>query len=420
MYKRLITPQIKDAMEFMPVVYLDGARQVGKTTLLKSIMEETESEVEKPYPSRWTYYDLDNHVTYEHVERDIRGAILNHPEGGIVIDEVQRIPMLILPIKEDADRRKKPGRFLLSGSADPDTVPGIPDSLAGRRISVRVSTLSESEIHGTEPSFLSNLLEGKPPESDQTRIRDYLLDRVYVGCYPNALAVGDDARRKRMHRNYVSSLVRRDIKGVSGARNIREMHKLAKACMLSTANIVNFDKLGKIAKLHPNTVKSYLAYFEMWYLVELLESWHVNELKRIIKSPKLHVMDTGLACSQLRLGRDALAEDQDRFGRLVETFVYCELRKQATYLADDDLSFYHFRDVHGHEVDIVIENEMRECFAIEVKSGASLDGRDFKNMHRFKEAAGDRFKLGVILYDGDLTMRFGEGMYSAPLASLWA
>ena len=346
--------------------------------------------------------------------------VRDFPGEGKAFDEIQRAPDLVLAIKRAVDTGRRPGMFLLAGSANPDLVPGIPDSLAGRKVTLKVCPLSESELAGAEPTFLSNLMAGRAPESGQTRIREHLLDRVSLGCFPGALAMRDEAERVNLHRDYVRNLVARDVRETAGVRRLKELRSLATAAIASTARVVSFDALARAAGLSPPTARNYVAHLELWYLLELLPAWHSSELKRLAKRPKLHVVDTGLACSVLRASRDALSSDHGLFGRLVETFVHNELRKQATFLEDDDAHFSHFRDNRGHEVDIVVENARRECFAVEVKSGATVGRRDFRNMRRFKEAAGDRFRMGVVLYDGDHTLPFGKGMYAAPLASLWA
>ena len=420
MYKRLIIPEIRESMEFMRVVSLEGPRRSGKSTIVKSIMQGKSPAKYKRSHGPWAHYDLDDADDLGLVKHDTRGLFFRHPEGCVVIEEVQGYLILMLAVKEDADRHDVPGRSMVTVSANYNWLPKIPDTLAGRVATVRVSTLSESEILGTEPSFLANMMAGRPPEDRLTRGGDRLLDRVVAGCFPEALALKDEARRTAWHRKYVAGLVREDIKSAHGVRRVSALEKLAETCMASTAEIVNVTKLAHVHGLNERTVGKVLYQLETWFLVEQVRAWHYHKAKNLSRKPKLHVSDTGLACSVLGLGKKRLARDYLRYGKLVESFVFGELRKQLTFLEDDDFQFSHFQDKYGHKVDIIIERFQGECYAVDVKSGTSLDDRDFRNMRRFKEAAGDRFKMGVILYNGDHTMRFGEGMYAAPLASLWA
>ena len=419
MYRRLVAGKINRALGFMPVAFLEGPRQAGKTTLLRAFCGGDEALGVARDGREWSYHNLDDDETRDQAVAEPAALVRYGGGDGMAIDEIQRAPGLILAIKRAVDTGDGPGKFLLAGSANPDLVPGIPDSLAGRKVTVKVSTLSESELAGTEPTFLAGLLEGRAPGTGQTRIREHLLERVSSGCFPRALAAGDGGDRAAWHEDYVRSLVQRDVRETSSVQRLKELQDLARASVLSTAQVVSYDALARAVKLSPQTVKSYLAHLELWYLLELLPAWHASGLKRLARRPKLHVVDTGLACALMGVAKPALAGDRGLFGRLVETFVYNELRKQATFLGGGSLRFSHFRDNDMHEVDIIVENGMMECFAVEVKSGTKVDKRDFRNMKRFREAAGDRFRMGVILFDGERTLPFGEDMYAAPLASLW-
>ena len=162
-----------------------------------------------------------------------------------------------------------------------------------------------------------------------------------------------------------------------------------------------------------------MALLEQLFLVEQLPAWHSNEYKRLVKTPKLHSVDTGLMCAVRGLNRDRLLKQPGDFGLLLESFVYNELRKQAVWV-DEPLSFYHYRDKDKVEVDVIIENAMGDCFAIEVKAAATLSSKDFTGLKRFQSVAGDRFKIGILLYDGDHTTAFGDNLYAVPLGALWA
>jgi predicted AAA+ superfamily ATPase len=197
------------------------------------------------------------------------------------------------------------------------------------------------------------------------------------------------------------------------------MGKLLKLTAFYAGKLVNLSELGSKLGLDRLTIKKYMALLEQLFLVEQLQAWHSNEYKRLVKTPKLHSVDTGLMCAVRGLNRDRLLKQPEDFGLVLETFVYNELRKQAVWI-DEPLSFYHYRDKDKVEVDVIIENAMGECVAVEVKAAASLSVRDFTGLKRFQSVAGDRFKIGILLYDGDHTTAFGDNLYAVPLGALWS
>ena len=415
MYPRYTMQDIKTALADTPVVFLMGARQTGKTTLTKALITDAGQ-------GGWTYLTLDDPAQFEIARADPAGFIRNLPPTRIALDEVQRLPVLFPVIKQAVDERRTPGRFLLTGSAHALLLPRLSDYLLGRMEAVHLMPLSECEIAGRRPGFLEKLLRREAPRTRQARIKGHLLQRLVTGCFPEPLQRRSEARRRAWYRQYLNALVQRDLRDLSQIDHPARMKDLLRLAALHSGRLVNLSEWSGKLGLSRETVKRYMALLEQLFLLELLPAWHSNESKRLVKTPKLHALDTGMICALGGLGRERLARQPQRFGALLETFVYNELRKQAAWLekAGEPLRFYHYRDKDKVEVDMIIETFGGDCFAIEVKAAATLNRRDFTGLKRFQQLAGKRFRAGILLYDGDHTTAFGENLHAAPLATLWS
>jgi hypothetical protein len=285
--------------------------------------------------------------------------------------------------------------------------------------SVRLTTLSECEILDHQPTFLSKLLFMEAPMTQETRLRDHLLQRVIVGCFPEPLQRSSERRSVAWYQQYISTLIQRDIQDLTHIDHPDQMTKLLKLTAFYAGKLVNLAELGNKLRLDHLTIKKYMALLEQLFLVEQLPAWHSNEYKRLVKKPKIHSIDSGMMCAIRGLTREQLVRQPADFGLLLESFVYNELRKQATWI-DEPLNFFHYRDKDKVEVDIIIENGTGDCFAVEVKAAATLNTKDFTGLKRFRNIAGERFKLGILLYDGDHTTAFGDQLFAVPFGALWS
>jgi predicted AAA+ superfamily ATPase len=185
-----------------------------------------------------------------------------------------------------------------------------------------------------------------------------------------------------------------------------------------TARLLNVSDLAAPFQLSRPTIRDYVTLLARVFLLEELPPWHSNRLSRLVKTPKLHLGDTGLSCALLGADTAWLRADRTLSGELLETFVFQELKRQVSWF-DDALSFYHFRDRDGFEVDIVIERGMQAVAGVEVKAGATVTGADFRGLRKLRDAAGKRFACGVVLYDGEMTAGFGDSMYAVPIRVFW-
>lgn len=408
MLKRYISERVTMALSDTPVVFIMGPRQAGKTTLCKILTD-----------NNWKYITFDDPVYLNYAKDDPAGFIRSLSNRHIILDEVQRVPEIFVCIKQSVDEDRKPGRFLLTGSANAFLLPRLSDSLAGRIESLRLPPLSESEINQTQPTFLENLLKGKPTHANEIRIRKKLIKRIITGCFPEPLQRENEKRAAIWYKQYIDSLMQRDIQELEHIDNQKAMFHLLQLSMHYSAKLLNLSEMGAKIGLNHITVKKYVSILEHLFLIELLPAWHTNESKRLIKTPKLHVCDTGLICSVRNITSDRLDYSTTDLGFLVESFVFNEIKKQSNFL-EEQLNFYHYRDHDKVEVDIIIENGMRECFAIEVKSSGTIGQKDLIGLRRFKDATKEHFKIGILLYDGDDTIDFGGNLFAVPLAAIWA
>ena len=417
MYPRYTTQNVQAALADTPVVFLMGPRQVGKTTLARTLMEAMGE-------ARWNYLTLDDKTQHESASADPAGFIRGLPGTRIALDEVQRVPALFPAIKQAVDEVRTPGRFLLTGSANALLLPQLVDFLVGRMEAVPLMPLSECEIAGRQPSFLARLLGGEAPraKAKEVRVREHLLQRLVAGGFPEPLQRARETRQRAWHQHYLNALIQRDLRDIAQIEHPAQMTSLLKLAALHSGRLVNFSEWSGKLGLSRETVKGYVTLLQQLFLLELLPAWHSSDAKRLVKTPKLHLTDTGLICALSGLGTDRLRKQPERFGQLLESFVHNELRKQAAWLAQagDPLAFSHYRDKDQVEVDLILETPARDCFAIEVKAAASLSQKDFTPLKRFQQRAGKRFRMGVLLYDGDHTTAFGKNLYAVPLAALWA
>lgn len=407
MFPRYTARFLGEALADTPAVFLLGARQVGKTTLVRQLIDEN-----------WEYITFDDAAQAEVARADPVGFIRNLPPKRIALDEVQRVPETLLAIKQAIDEQRTPGRFLLTGSANALVLPIVSDALVGRMEAVRLATLSECEIAGREPSFLRTLLRGQAPVARELRVRDHLANRIVTGCFPEPLLRGSERRIQAWYRQYANTLVQRDLDDLARIEHLEAMPRLLQLVAVLSGQLVNLTELGGRLGLNRLTAGRYFALLEQLFLVERLPAWHSNEFKRLVKTPKMHSVDTGMTCALRGMTRRRLLERPKDFGALLESFVYNELRKQALWL-EDPVTFHHYRDKDKVEVDIVIESASGGCFAVEVKAGATLTSRDFLGLKRFRRVAGERFRTGVLLYDGDHTTAFGDGLFAVPVGALW-
>jgi hypothetical protein len=297
-------------------------------------------------------------------------------------------------------------------------LPTLAESLAGRMGILRLHPLAQCELAGRLPRFLDTLFAGAFRTRKAERLGNALAERIAAGGYPAALARPNPRRRAAWYRDYIETLVQRDVRDLARIASLDALPRLLALAAGQTARLINVSDLASPFHLSRPTIRDYVTLLERVFLLEELPPWHANRLSRLIKTPKLHVGDTGLACALLGLDAAALMQDRGTLGHLLETFVFQELRRQASW-QEQEIRFHHYRDKDGVEVDIVLERGGGQLAGVEVKASATVTAADFRGLRKLKDAAGKRFAAGVVLYDGETSAGFGDGLYAVPVRSLW-
>ncbi|WP_290522835.1 ATP-binding protein [Alcanivorax sp.] len=406
-YPRFSENQLLEALEDSPVVLLHGPRQCGKTTLAQAVGAAT----------GYHYISFDDDNQSQAAQSDPVGFVQSLPEK-VILDEIQRVPSLFTSLKAAVDQHRQPGRFILTGSANVLLLPALADSLAGRMEVIRLRPLACCEITGQKPDLLQRIFQANliSNPGQQTRLGETLPERICQGGYPSAISRRTEKRRTNWYRDYSQALIQRDIQDLANIRNLGSLPKLLSLSAGQTARLFNASELAAPFSLSRPTIREYLTLLEQIFLIEQLEPWHNNRLKRLVKTPKLHLVDTGLACALLRISSQDLWQDKALLGQMLETFIYQELRKQADWHAQE-LHFSHYRDKDKLEVDIIIE-QGRQLAGIEIKAAATVTQSDFKGLKRLRDITGDRFAAGVLFYDGDTILPFGEKLFAVPVSEL--
>jgi hypothetical protein len=408
MIRRNITSKLADAWADTPVVMLIGARQTGKTTLAIDWAERHKA----------SYETLDDAA--------VLGAAAADPQGFIhgltlpaVIDEVQKIPALLPAIKLRVDHERKPGMFLLTGSANVLSLPRISESLAGRMEIHTLWPLSEGERAGYQESFIPSLFAGRPPDPpDKRHTPTSLPALISKSGFPGNLK-RSSTRLEEWHRSYVTSILQRDVRDLAKIDGLTAMPNLLKLLAARSSGLLNTSDLTRDAGIPNSTLKRYLALFEMLFLVYRLPAWSGKLSKRLIKAPKVMLCDTALACHLLGAGPGLLRKDRVLMGHLLENFVANELKKQTCW-ADATVEIMHYRTASGRELDFILEDRRGHMVAVEVKSSQAIKAEDFDAMRDLAGNVKSRFECGVLLHDGSRVLPFGKHLWAAPISSLWA
>lgn len=409
MYRRNILPLLREALRDTPIVLLNGARQVGKSTLVRSgVFGGDEAR----------YLTLDDAGVLAAAEGDPVGFV-SGLGGRIILDEVQRAPGLFLAIKTEVDRDRRPGRFLMTGSANVLSLPKLSESLAGRMEILTLRPLSQGEIEDVEEGFVDALFKGEfPPPGEEAEGTSALHERMLAGGYPEALGRSTERRRRAWFDSYVTTILQRDVRDLANIEGLTELPRLLSLLATRTASLLNYAELSRSAAMPQSTLKRYFSLLETTFLIQLLPAWSANLGKRLVKAPKLMFGDTGLASSLQGLNAERLSTNLQLAGPLLENFVAVDLYKQASWSRTQP-SLFHFRTQKGEEVDVVLEDNAGRIAGIEVKSAATVSARDFRGLRTLAEATGDRFRCGVVLYTGKTVIPFAENLYALPVSSLW-
>jgi predicted AAA+ superfamily ATPase len=405
MFERFVERRVEEALADTPVVLIVGPRRAGKTTLVRKMGEAGRS-----------YITLDDQTVLEAAQSDPAGFIRGLDKA--IIDEIQRAPDLLLAIKKSVDEDYRPGRFLLTGSANVLTLPRVADSLAGRMETIQMLPLARAEIEARAPIFLERLFEGKLQGHKDAIVGDDLVQLVLRGGYPEAISRDGERRRQDWARSYLTSILTRDLRDIAEVEKLTELPKFVRLLAEHSGQLANYSQLAAGINVNHRTSQRYVGLLEQVFLIATVQPWFTNALKRIVKTPKLHFLDSGLLATARGLTFDRVKADRGTFGSLLETFVFSEVLKLMT-ASDLRVTPHHFRDRDMREVDIVLERDDGTIAGIEVKASATVKAGDFSGLRALADACGDRFAFGAVLYDNTDVVPFGDRLAAAPLSSLW-
>lgn len=405
-FPRFIASRLRDALADTPAVLIHGPRQSGKTTLARSVGE----------PRGYRYVTFDDDGIARAARSDPAGFVESLPPKAI-LDEVQRVPELFTSLKAAIDRQRTPGRYILTGSAHVLFVPRLADSLAGRMEILRLQPLAQAEIGNRRSRFLDALFRSAFRAGIAEPLGRNALERIVAGGYPAALARPAAARRRAWYREYIETQIQRDVRDLARLRSLDTLPKLLTLAASQTARLINVADLSAPFELTRQTIHEHVTLLERIFLVERLPPWHANRVSRLVKRPKLHMVDTGVGCALLGVDAAGLAADGALRGQMMESFVLQELRRESSWLPEPP-ELFHYRDRDDFEVDIVLQRQ-DALAGVEVKAGATVLEKDLRGLRKLRGAAGTRFAAGVVLYDGSATIRFDDNLFAVPLRRLW-
>jgi predicted AAA+ superfamily ATPase len=406
-YPRWQIGSLEKALENRRVVIVSGARQCGKTTLVRQIID-----------GRNVYRTLDDEGQLKVAKTDPLG-FLKHDQGTLIIDEIQKAPFLISAIKRVVDNNNAPGQFLVTGSSDIQKHPEVKESLAGRVKHIRLRPLSQGELAQKPPSFLENAFAANFPFQIKGEDKEEVIKRAFIGGYPEVTFIKDPGECKDWLRDYAESLLTQDLRDIVNIRRKDSMRELLCIFAAWSSKLMDLSAIGGKLELNSQTLKSYINYLESLYLFERLPARTQTDYQRVGQREKIFATDTGLMAALLDWRLEEVIFDADRSGKIVETLVFNELAAQTSLSREYQL--YHYRDRNDHEIDFLLQNSQGNILGIEVKAGSGITPReDSRHLKFFRNnlAKGKSF-TGIVLYTGNDTLPLEENIFAVPLACLW-
>lgn len=414
MYQRHLAEDIQAALEDTPVILVHGARQVGKTTLVQRVAEQVHGST--------TYVTFDQAAMLAAARSDPDGFIAGFEGPGcVVLDEVQRVPDLFRAIKATVDTDRRPGRFLLTGSANMLLLPQLSESLAGRMEVIELWPLSQGELEGRRETFVDRVMSGDITAAiagSDTSSRTALIERALGGGYPEVISRRNEKRRSAWFGGYLTTILQRDVRDIANIQGLTDLPRLLSLLATRVGSPVNMSDIATSISIPNTTLRRYMTLLEATFLVRLLPAWSTNRERRLAKSPRLMLMDTGLMGHLLALSTPRVEQDASTMDALLTNFAFAEVSKQLAW-ARTTCELLHFRSFNGRDVDLVLEDPTGRVAGIDIQTRVSVNEEDFRGLKALADIAGENFASGVILYPGQDVVPFGKRMFAVPFASLW-
>jgi predicted AAA+ superfamily ATPase len=405
---RSIAPLVDTALHDTPAVYIQGPRQAGKSTLVRTICDKTGRH----------YLSLDDAATLAAARAD-PGGFLSRFDGPIAIDEVQTVPELARALKAAIDLDRRPGRFLLTGSAGIMVIPGLASHLVGRMELLTLWPLAQREIAEIHGTWIDDLFaERFIPGTIKSQGRQNVLERLIAGGYPEPVRREAPESKARWFNSYETTILQRDVHDLASVENLGVFPALLRLLAGRDMSILNVADVARTLSLPQTSVKRYLAVLSGLFLIRTLPAWHRQASTRLAKAPKAMLVDTAFACHLAGLDQNRLEANPTQAGHLVENLAAMELIKQAGW-AKTKVDIFHFRTLPGTEVDIVLEDRRGRVAGVEVKFSQTLSKTDLRGMESLRQTAGSSFLRGIILYTGHETLPFGPDCWAIPIGTLW-
>lgn len=411
-YIRWQMAAVQHAIAWRRVILLAGPRQCGKTTLAKAL--DTTGMI---------YRTLDDVTFLEAALADPHGFVRHKHTSLMIIDEIQRAPILLQAVKKEVDENEQMGQFLLTGSANILALPNVNESLAGRVRNIRLRPLAQGEIQGTYPNFIPLAFHEKFPTSYIPNDKDAYIKIALDGGYPAPLRMQNSKEARQWHLDYIHALLERDLKDILHIKRQSAMKDLLHTLAAWSSKEMNIVDIGASLSLTKETIVSYINALEALYLVEKVPAWANTDYARVKKKDKLFMTDTGLMAALLNWRYDAIRLDGGQNGKLLETYVFTQLAAHIDALEGNDAQYtlYHYRDREKREIDFIIEKDHTDLLGIEVKAGSTVSRDSFQHLRWFKKnIAKEKHFIGIVLYTGDQIASFGDHMWAIPINVLWA
>ena len=411
MFARFISQSIAEALKDTPVILITGARQTGKSTLCRQIIEEGIFKGQS--------VTLDDPATLSAAMADPLG-FLQDLDKHVIIDEVQRAPELFLSIKKLIDEDRKDRRIILTGSADVMTLPKVADSLAGRMEIHHLWPLSQGEIQNKPSNFLETLVSKDTLFANIRSDWKQIIQIIKKGGYPEVVRRETDTRRSKWFESYIVAILQKDIRDLANIEGLTQIPKILQLIATRVGSTVNLSDISRLSGVKNTTLQRYMSLLEHIFLILKIPAWTPNSEGQFVKSPKIILNDTGLLC-YLRGEGESLLEDRTTAGGFLKNLVVMEIIKQLSW-SENILKPYHFSIHKGAEVDLILENRKKQLYGIEIKSTATIKEIDFKGLKRLAEEAGDRFLKGIVLYTGEQVLGGfgGKNLFAVPIPALWS
>jgi len=404
---RHLLAEVQAALQDTRVVLVSGARQVGKSTMADLALANHRVAI------RLT---LDDPQTLASAMEDPSGLVTH--DGIMLIDEVQRVPELLLAIKASVDRNRRPGQFLLTGSANVLTLPKVADALPGRMQIINLWPFSQGEVDGKRDSFIDQLFTGAPSRIPATLTKEDYVGRAARGGFPDVVLRTAERRRAAWFDGYVDTLVQRDVRDLADVAHANELPRLLRLLAARSAQLLSIRNLARDAGMASATVSRYVDLLETAFMISRVPGWETSRTTRATRAPKVFMRDSGLLCHLLGVDPRALVHPTGDAGQVLETFATMELARQLGWCSTR-ATLHHYRSRDGVEVDAVLETPDGRIVGVEMKAGMTIRSTDFAGLRHLAQRVDDRFVAGVVLHTGPNTLPFGDRLWAMPMASLW-